>query len=486
MFFLKSTFTFISLFFLALICKGNDTFDLKQPISVYKLGKKQTSSEFLINHKNIVIPFEGTQRGFLDYVDMRGVPWNLTVKSSVIGLSQVNENSLSKNISTGRYRQRLVFDSSYIDAVFTEPKGELVFINSRISSLNVNSSNEARVQLTGNQELKFLVFSNNKELRLDIQGTENVDSLDFRSYGNTYQGFNLYVNNNETGNRRYAFQNDTVRGLYFSSHQFEDSTQKYIWSGAFKHELFFRDCYIDADFVSMERVKNARIVFIGCEFGPNAFLGDLVVDRVEFRNCRRIDRQINIGFRYKDQPAQIRIINTPVENLSIDWSDQLLLYFDSTDANDMRHYTYTNLLEKYKREGKEDSYRHIELQALKYKQSGFYYFISSIWWGHGYARGRVFLWAFLSVLIFTFINYKCWDQIQDTYSLFNKSYPQSHFFNMDKLLTALLYSGFVFFALTIRLDHLRLKKWNYVSLFLFQYSLGLFVVLFILKAIFEF
>lgn len=467
---------------------ASDTIEIRQPISVYKLGKNESTSSLLIQNKFISIPYEGNRWGFLDYVNMKGVPWLLTIKKSTLNFCQSDDRNGKFNdiCSQPRYKQRLVFDSCNINAILSNPVGEIVFIKSNVNTLNVNSSKDANVRLASNERLKFLVFMHNRSLSLDVQFNKNCDSLDFRSFNNSYKTFNLAAIDKEVGKRVYEFSKDTIHNLGFDGSDVEDTSVRYVWSGEFKNELIFSECYFNADVLTFWRLKNSRIVFNRCEFGPNIFLGDLVADRVEFRNCRKIDRQIQIRFRDKTTPAQIRIINTDVENLDIEWTDNVNLYFDSTDGNDARQYTYTKLLEKYKREGKVDSYRHVELQYLKSSQPKLIYFVSSLWWGHGYARERVYYWAILFVLIIAILNYWHWGKMQETYMLFDNEKFGWKRLSFGKGFTVLLYTVFIFFALTIRLENLKLTQKRYVLLFLFQYFLGLFTVLFILKAILKF
>ncbi len=473
---------------LSISLDASDTIEIRQPISVYKLGKNESTSSLLIQNKFISIPYEGIRWGFLDYVNMKGVPWLLTIKESTIDFCQSDERNdkFSEKITQTRYKQRLVFDSCDINVILSKPVGEIVFNNSNVKSLNVNSSKEANVRLGSNQRLKFLVFMDNRNLSLDVQFNKLCDSLDFRSFNNSYKAFNLVADDKEVGKRVYQFSRDTINSIGFDGSNDEDTASKYVWSGDFNNELIFNNCYINADVVTFLRLKDSRIVFNRCEFGPDIFLGDLVTDRVEFRNCRRIDRQIQIRFRDKTTPAQIRIINSDVENLDIEWTDNLTLYFDSTDGNDARQYTYINLLEKYNREGKVDSYRHVELQYLKYSQSNLFYSLSELWWGHGYDRWRVVKWAVLFVLIISLLNYWHWGKMQETYMLFDNESRGWRRLSIPKWFVVLLYTIFLFFGLTIRLENLKLTKKRYVLLFLFQYFLGLFTVLFILKAILKF
>lgn len=463
---------------------ATDTVRINKPTSVTTLGSITSPGSFLITNKAVGIPFEGTfHRGLLDWINLGSFARDITFKGCRLSYNDRKEPYQSKSMP--RTFNTLIFDSCVFGITISKALGTVAISNSKISSLVFDSCQGTNIQIGGNREVRFVEFLDCRNISLNMQSNSGIDSFDFRCFNSRIRDFQVFGDKNETGSRRYNFAHDTIDQISGGSAGVEDSGYAYRRSGPFRHIFYFDKCYINADVSMIFRLFNSCIFFNECTFGPNANMDDLLVDRVTFVNCRNFSKQLFIGWREKNIPAELRLINTDVSNLNIAWSDSVKLYFDSSDKADLIDNTFESLLAKYQSEGRHDSYRHVDLQRIQRKESNTWNTISKWWWGNGYAQQRVYTWAIIFIVFFTIVNYFCWRHMQEVYKVFDEvRYHGSNLRHwIKKVFVILLYTIFVFFSINIKLDKLAINRSGYVLLFLFQYFLGLFTLLFILKAV---
>lgn len=445
------------------------------------LGSLDAANNLVIENKYISIPSTGRGANILNYIDFYSTPPVIYFRHCVIN----GHESIPTSSFLRRFNKIIVFDSCNINAYFEKAEGEISVSNTLINVMLFSGCQNSKIYVGNNDSIKFMGFLDCKNLSLTLESNTFTGPFNFRSLRNHFKEVNFFTAPKKIDNVTYSFFSDTIDYVILS-HSLLDSLANYKFKQC-TNTIKFQNCYIKADFISASRFYNSQIIFNTCQFGSESYLGDLLVDKVSFSNCNKIDFPLNIGFGEENKHSELRIVNTDVSNLRINWTDSVKLVFDSLDNEDLINNTYENLLSKYKAEGKNNSYRILEIQKLKREQNAFFYFLSDIWWNHGYDKNRVYYWTLFFLVIFCTLNYIWWQRMQAVYSLFEIDIaPYSRpTYVFRKILSSFLYSTFLFFAISIKLDKLSLKNARFLMFFLFQYFLGLFTLLFILKAVFK-
>jgi hypothetical protein len=141
---------------------------------------------------------------------------------------------------------------------------------------------------------------------------------------------------------------------------------------------------------------------------------------------------------------------------------------------------YESLLNNFKSNGFSDSYEKLDIEYKDWQgQRSFFQWINGWWWQYGYSKWRVVLWSLLFLLVFAVFNCFIYERLMSTYDLAklkkkNISYTRNillrwvHFF-----LLSLVYTGFIFFKLSLDFDKVDFRKGSTVAILFFEYSVGL-------------
>ena len=258
------------------------------------------------------------------------------------------------------------------------------------------------------------------------------------------------------------------------------------WWGWVRNIFTFYNCYLNCSFLFFDLIPNSTFIFDNCTFGPNIYLSDMAVDKIIIRNCQNISEQFVLGFREKKNEVRLGLTNSNLDNIRFDFAENIRLTFDSTDSRDAITNSYKSLLEKFEHEGKNRSFKTVDLQYRRFKDSKIFHFLNSVWWYHGYKPSLVFMWALGLLILFFFFNLKYWNQVFEAYplkdghkaSLYNQKSKKMRFYSI-----VFLYTLFIFFSLRIDLNRLNFKNVKFVYAFLVQYLIGLWCMIFIIRFI---
>jgi len=456
---------------------ATDTLKLNKPISLEKIGREYAPGYLLIDYKIFRIAYTQNNGFFNNLTYPHNKFSQVYFRNCNFSIYESSERIVAPIVNTGFY----VIDSCNISFLpMVNISGNVLIASSLLSILSVENTSNLRLSLSNDRSISDIVLMNNRNMKFQLTQCAFKDSGKIRISNTTFSEFNFSYDRRSGCNA--FFQNDTINSFIGLLTDGDKGRENYRdW---YKHEniFTFSDCHINASFVFFDRIPNSTFIFNNCTFGSNVYLADMAVDKLVIRNCQIFPEQIAIGFREKNSEVKLALVNSNLENIRFDFAPNVKLVFDSIDSKDAIANSYKNLLEKFEHEGKERSYKLVDLQYRSYKDSYICHFLNSIWWYHGYRPELVFIWTAVLLIIFFFFNLKYSTQMIETYPLMNISgHKKLRFYSL-----VFLYTFFIFFSLRVDLTKLKFKQLRFVYAFLSQYLIGLWCMIFILRFIFKY
>jgi len=182
--------------------------------------------------------------------------------------------------------------------------------------------------------------------------------------------------------------------------------------------------------------------------------------------------------------CEINLVNTDIKKIKMQYTN-FHLYFPREIYNGIRYKdlvssTYESLLKNFKENGYEESYNKLDVEYKDWQaKSNFWMWISGWWWNYGYEKWRVLIWTLMALLIFSLINATIYEKLYGTYSIeqLNKTtyeYSKYSFIRgLENYWLSIMYTGFIFFRLSIDFDKIKIKSWGILFLIFFEYAIGL-------------
>jgi hypothetical protein len=176
------------------------------------------------------------------------------------------------------------------------------------------------------------------------------------------------------------------------------------------------------------------------------------------------------------------------------FNDSIHLYFSKNTNKDNLTNVYESLLNKFRREGKFESYQRLDIEYRnKLAERGNLIdkagnLLNWAWWNYGYAKSRVIGWTLAFLLLFFCSNIALWKKMQEIYPIDSKNILKNRLTLANKIRyysSILLYTSILFFSLKIDLERLKFSSTRMVAFFFFQYMVGLICLLFITSSIFK-
>ncbi len=473
---------FIVYFFITNATFAKDTLYASKPISLEGIGKAYAPGHLVIDKKIFQIPYSNNNGFFNSLIYPKNKFTQVYFRNSDFSVFESPGFKSVQSENSGFY----IIDSCKITLLpIFNTSGEIHIVSSQLNNLSVTNTNKLRISLTNDSSISHIVMQNNRNIKIQLLQCSFKDSGEIRIFNSTISQFDFAYDRRSGCN--ILFQNDTIN--HFSvgiiSEANKELQRDKSW---YKNEntFTFYNCHINAPFVFFDQIPNSTFVFNNCTFGSNVYLADMAVDKIVIRNCQNIPAQIIIGFREKFSKVYLGLINSNLDNLRFDFSPNIRLVFDSSDSKDVIINSYKNLLEKFEREGKERSYKIVDLQYRNFKDSRIFHFINCIWWYHGYQPILVFIWTLGFLISFFIFNLFCWKEIFEIYPLKEGQRATAYKQENRKLRfysIVILYTLFVFFSLRVDLNKLNFTKLKFVYAFLVQYLMGLLCMLFIIRFI---
>lgn len=262
--------------------------------------------------------------------------------------------------------------------------------------------------------------------------------------------------------------------------------------------ITFKYCYINS-YILISLKSKTKLVFEGCEFGPQATL-NLQVDTIDMKYCFRIAAPLYLG-NSNERLCIVSLLQTNVSTLSNSFYFNNRLYF----SDSIEHYydavsnIYESLISKYKKDGETKSVKYLDVAYSRYKYKYNWYggsilnFFDEIWWYYGYERWRCIYWSLFFLFVFYIVNAWNWKEISLVYKIvpvtqlnwFDKS-QNLLTYRIKKQIHIFIFTSIIFFSISFKFNNLSFKKTRWLVWFFFQYLVGLFCLFFIINAILKF
>ena len=186
--------------------------------------------------------------------------------------------------------------------------------------------------------------------------------------------------------------------------------------------------------------------------------------------------------------CNIFLFNTDISKFKLDYFHFRLLMPDSTItpaydtsrqkiSSDQKEAMYEALLNNFKQHGQEESYKRLDIEYQQFKWQNSWArgirWVPAIWWNYDYDKEYVFVWIIVSLLVFSLINSLCLGMLNDhVYEVFKPGLIDKKARYGRKLWRSVIYTGNIFFRLTLDRDCMKFEKLGPTLYFFVVYVLG--------------
>lgn len=347
--------------------------------------------------------------------------------------------------------------------IFQHP---VYFVNCEFSTFQCNSSSEVDPYY-----IEHTQFDSN----VVLENTRYAARLNFVK--DTFYGQLIFYNNYQIDKSPSFVSCYFSGGISFSN--------KTLWPGnlgtngnRFKDDLYFRLCTL-----------NGKVDLSNCQFDSNATLiieETFLPDTLDLSDTR-LSKTIDLTKAYPNinlNKCHINLVGTNIDLIKMQYWN-FHLYFPDSIVNDpfskdIISRTYEALLNNFKNNGFIDSYEQLD-QEYKLWQSKYKWTLklSYLWWRFGYEKWLILLWIPAILILFTGYNYKNYSKLQSVYPIPKLAWsemqyvPSAFMYVIKKFLATLLFTGLIFFRLSIDFKNINFKPMRYAGLIIFQYAVGL-------------
>jgi hypothetical protein len=274
-----------------------------------------------------------------------------------------------------------------------------------------------------------------------------------------------------------------LKGIAFNHYQINDFGGPFIKSYA-----FLAGCNLHSDVIFVDCKISGTLSFRDCKFEDNSsirMISTFLPDTLDFTNVK-ISGKINLTniSAKKDKKCYINLLNADIEKFIFQYNHYKLFFpkkdFKTDESKDIISSIYERLLNNFKMNGFIESFVKLDIEYYEWKsKSNWLYNISNIWWKFGYQKWRIILFSIGFVFVFSFFNYMNYNLLQKVYpvkklnweSFQYSSIPLIKFFR--KFSIVFIYTGLIFFRLSIDFKNINFKPLRYAALIIFQYLIGL-------------
>ena len=467
----------IAIFFNVHTFYAIDTIKVSKPISLDNFGVLEGKDYLLIKNRAFNIPF-GKNLGFFEFLDYSKIKFSqVYFRHCFFNIYQPSLGVKTMGSNSGFF----VLDSCEVNYLpIAGSSGKISISESILRYLTIKETNDLQIDLSYLDSISWVQIEDCRNLNIQHLNCSYKDSSALRIFNSSISQF-VFDYSDGSGVSAY-FINDTVNSFIISMHLNDANTSDFDRKkNSLPNEFTFKNCYINTSFIFFEPIPNSIFIFDNCTFGTESDLTDLALDKLVLKNCHYFPDNFSINFREKSKRVEIGFINVKLDKINIDFASNMKLVFDSDESDDVIANSYFNLLEKFRKEGKDRSFKNVDLQ-YRASKSGLINFLMKIWWHYGYNPALVFIWTAGFLLVFFALNFLCWGQILQVYNPFedlkNEKESQSQKIKIKKVI---VYTLFVFFAISADLKKIKFTNLIFILYILFQHVAGILCTLFIIK-----
>ncbi len=268
------------------------------------------------------------------------------------------------------------------------------------------------------------------------------------------------------------------KGLTFDDRFLEDDPEAPLIGSRIKNDLYFFNCQIlgKLDLSECHFDSSSRLIFA---LTP-------LPDTLDLENTKftaPIDL-MSAKLRHINRKCEINLIGCDIDKLKLGYGNFHLYIPPSIDTNeyyrDQIGATYEALLNNLQKNGFKDSYRQL---AIEYKdwqaKRDFFTWVSGLWWCYGFRKWHLLYWTFGFLLVFSLLNLFLYKRIFATYPIEELKMDGYDFSAnavirfLQQLLITGMYTGWIFFKLSIDFDKIKIQRLGWLFIILIEYLIGI-------------
>lgn len=335
-----------------------------------------------------------------------------------------------------------------------------------------------------NSDVGVFISNNNVESNLTLNTNNNYISI--KNYKEDNRLFPEYENGIIQKNLVISSTSDTIRDLDLINNGRSKS-----------HYVFSNDTFISYSDILVRSIDFSKtcLELNHCHFSSGVYFKIDGIDTLIFENGK-IDSTVHFDIQESKKPLIVlfRRLESPsasLANLDFDFKENMILKSYVNDGSNLNSQFYKLLLEKFKREGKDNSYKWVDIKYKKsqYEENGSWgraaSFIDYIWWDYGYDRMRIIIWTIRFLGIFFFINLLITKSLFDFYPVFQERFKRITTLQsfLNTIVLTFVMTLYIFFSFKIDFEKLKTKQTVLVVYFFTQYFIGLICFFFLFNAI---
>jgi hypothetical protein len=309
--------------------------------------------------------------------------------------------------------------------------------------------------------------------------TENNYHAPVRFIGDTFCHPFTFFNTNSMEHPPEFLNSYFAEGIRFNNYYLRSGSVPGTERAAhFENDLLFSWCTL-----------RGKLDLSRCRFDSNAALvlrETFLPDTLDLSGAR-LNKTVDLTEAFPNlalKKCEINLLNTDISLLKMQYGNFHLYIPDSIASDplskDVVSRTYEALLSNFKSNSFMDSFEQLDIE-YKLWQSRYKLplKISYIWWRFGYAKWLVVLWTLFFLVIFSIYNYSKYMELQRVYAIprlqwSSIQFTSNNYLNIfKKYFATLLYTGLIFFRLSIDFRNMNFKPMRLVAVIIFQYSVGL-------------
>ena len=153
---------------------------------------------------------------------------------------------------------------------------------------------------------------------------------------------------------------------------------------------------------------------------------------------------------------------------------------------------YERLLKNFSNKGYGDSHELLDIEYKEWQKSeDWTVCVNDVWWKFGYKKSRIIWWALGLIFLFNFFNNWKFSRLQHTYPIDNlrEAYydysgnQKKWVLKLKQYAISLLYTGLIFFKVSVDFNKMRFDKLGYAFIIILQYTIGLVCTAFLINYI---
>lgn len=284
-----------------------------------------------------------------------------------------------------------------------------------------------------------------------------------------------------------AFYADTFRSNLHIFNQFGPGKSPYFLDCRFYGLADLKGSTFRNDLVFQRCSLGEKLNLSNCNFEAQSrlmLLQTFLPDTIDLSDVT-LSGNIDLTGAYpnKGRKCHINLLGTDISKIRMQYK-YFKLYFPERLLKDKLYKdkissSYEMLLTNFRTNGFMDSYEALDKEYMKWQaRSNWILYVNYAWWQFGYEKAMILGWTIFFIVVFSIWNFIRYPRFQDTYpvpklqwSTIGASGARPSL--LRKYFLVLMYTGFIFFRISIDFNNLNFSSYKFVVYIISQYAIGL-------------